>query len=54
MGADIDAVAAALAVAVQDYQGGQYLVAQSKLEAVKAQVNGVKAQIEAAIAALKK
>jgi hypothetical protein len=50
MSADIDAAATALAAAQVDYQAGNYLTAQGKLEAVKPQVKRVPTDIDAAVA----
>ncbi|MEW6411268.1 MAG: hypothetical protein AB1483_02215 [Candidatus Zixiibacteriota bacterium] len=46
---DIEAASNALAVAAADYNSGQYMAAKAKLDAIKPQVEGVKAQVEEAI-----
>ncbi len=54
MQGDVEAAANALAVAVQDYNSGNYLVAKSKLDAIKTQVASVNEQIAAAVARVTK
>lgn len=54
LGGDLDAAQTALDAAMAEWQTGQYLAVQQKLEAVKAQVSNVKTQIDAALAKVKK
>ena len=54
MQSDLDAASGALTLATEAYKSGGYLVANEKLQAVKAQVGKVKTDIESAIANIKK
>jgi len=54
MQADLDAASGALTITKEDFQKGNYLVAKSKLTAVKSQVVKIKSDIEIAISQVTK
>jgi len=54
MQADLDGAGSALVAATTEFQGGQYLTAREKLQAIKSQVMRVKGDIDAASAGVSK